>query len=286
MNRLKTTLREPGRSVAKGVTMVSILSGKGGVGKSVIAFNLAERAAAAGRKTLLVDADFCCGNLHILANVDPGNGLDAFAAEQNNLTDAVCRYNDKLDILARSTNGPLESLQEITQVAEFAGRLRRQAIGYDLVILDQGSGISNTATLLASTCDTNLIVLIPELTSISDCFGLCKFLYQANQALEARILINRAGSDHEAEYIWTRFAAMAEQFMGQVPSLAGHLLEDEAVLKAVAAQRAIADLSAETNVVQALTGIVADLGGVPRAIDSRISTHAINSTTATADIRE
>ena len=79
---------------------------------------------------------------------------------------------------------------------------------------------------------------------------------------------------------------MAEQFMGQVPSLAGHLLEDEAVLKAVAAQRAIADLSAETNVVPALTGIVADLGGVPRAIDSRISTHAINSTTATADIRE
>jgi len=286
VNRLKTALRGAGESVPKGVTMVSILSGKGGVGKSVIAFNLAERAAATGRKTLLVDADICCGNLHILANVDPGDGLDAFVLGQKNLNEAVCRYNENLDILARSASGPLPALQEVTEVAEFASQLRRQAIGYDLVIIDQGSGISNTATLLASAADSNLIVLLPELTSISDSFGLCKFLYQANQEIDCQILINRVESVHEAKYIWTRFAAMSEQFLGRVPSSAGSLPEDKAVRKAVASQRAIADMSPETSVIQALTDVAGALTGEPSSAGSRISTHAINSATAPADIRE
>ncbi len=286
MNRLKTIMRPTGAAVPKGVTIVSLLSGKGGVGKSVIAFNLAERAAAAGSKTLLVDADICCGNQHILANIDPGRGLDAFALEQANLADAVCGFNEELDILARSVNGPLADLQEISKVADLASRLRRQAIGYDLVILDQGSGISNTATLLASMADSNLIVLVPELTSISDSFGLCKYLYRANQAIDLRMLINRVESDHEAEYIWTRFVAMTEQFLGRVPTLAGKLPEDEAVRKAVAAQRAIADLSPEVSVVQAFTRLAAVLTGVPAPTGSRISTQTINSTPATAEIRE
>ena len=87
-------MRPTGDSVPKGVTIVSILSGKGGVGKSVIAFNLAEPAAAARSKTLLVDADICCGNQHILANIDPGRGLDAFALGQANLADTVCGFNE------------------------------------------------------------------------------------------------------------------------------------------------------------------------------------------------
>ena len=188
--------------------------------------------------------------------------------------------------LARSVNGPLADLQEVSKVADLASRLRRQAIGYDLVILDQGSGISNTATLLASMADSNLIVLVPELTSISDSFGLCKYLYRANQAIDLRMLINRVESDHEAEYIWTRFAAMTEQFLGRVPSLAGKLPEDEAVRKAVAAQRAIADLSPEASVVQAFTRLVAVLTGLSAPIGSRISTQTINSTPALAEIRE
>ncbi|MCD6249728.1 MAG: AAA family ATPase [candidate division Zixibacteria bacterium] len=286
MNRLEAALNEAGGSVTRGVTMVSILSGKGGVGKSVIAFNLAERAAVAGRKTLLVDADLCCGNIHILANVDPDNGLDAFALEQKNLTEAVCRYGENLDILARSDSGPLPALQDVTEVAKFARQLRRQAGGYDLVIIDQGSGISNTATLLASAADSNLIVMLPELTSISDSFGLCKFLYQANQEIECQILINRVESDQEANYLWTRFAAMSERFLGRVPSLAGSLPEDKVVRKAVATQQTIAEVSPESNVVQTLTGIVENLTGQHPAGGSRISIYDINSTTAPADIRE
>ena len=65
--------------------MISILSGKGGVGKTVIAFNLAERLSTAGLRVLLVDCDFACGNSHILANVRPEYGLGNYLAGQLSL---------------------------------------------------------------------------------------------------------------------------------------------------------------------------------------------------------
>jgi len=268
------------------VRVVSILSGKGGVGKSVVAFNLAERAAAAGLRTLLVDADICCGNLHILANIIPSGDLDAFAKEQKSLSEVITRYNENLDILARSETGPLEQLASPLDVARYVGRLRQEAGAYDLAIIDHSSGISDTATVFANASDMNLLLLVPELTSISDCYGLCKYLYQANQAVDCRLLINRVESDDEADHIWTKFTAMAEQFLGRVPSLAGILPEDKAVRRSVASQRPIIEISPESLAAQTLAGIVRNLMAEFSPTISGNSTLEINSVTATAEIRE
>ena len=79
-NRLQLKGQFGAKAERREMTMVSILSGKGGVGKSVIAFNLAERLAAKGHRTLLVDADVTSGNLHLLANVDGGDNVRRLTA--------------------------------------------------------------------------------------------------------------------------------------------------------------------------------------------------------------
>ena len=132
----------------------------------------------------------------------------------------------------------------------------------------------------------NLLLLVPELTSISDCYGLCKYLYQANQAVDCRLLINRVESDDEADHIWTKFAAMAEQFLGRVPSLAGTLLEDKAVRQSIASQRPIIEISPKSLVAQALAGIVRNLMAELSPTTVGNSTLEINSVTATAEVRE
>ncbi len=286
MNRLKKIFEASEHSDHPQACLVSILSGKGGVGKSVIAFNLAERAAAAGSKTLLVDADFYCGNLHILANVDPGEGLEAYLGRNKSLVEATTTYNENLDILSRSETGPLNSLNSVTEVAQWAARLREDASGYDLVILDHSSGISETATVLASASDVNLLVLVPELTSISDCYGLCKYLYQANQQLDCRLLLNRIDSEDEAEYLWTKFAATAEQFLGKVPGLAGSLPEDETVCRSVATQRPLSEISAQSPVAQALAALIGNLGGETKPVTAGHPNTTINNEAALAEIRE
>lgn len=286
MNRLDQSGRSEVRGEPGGLLVVSILSGKGGVGKSVIAFNLAERAAAAGCRTLLVDADIACGNLAILANVDPADGLERFSTEQCSLADAVVPLNEKLSLLAQSASGRIELLSSISQVAEFATNLRRQAESYDLVLIDHSSGISTAAAVLASASDLNLLVLVPELTSISDCYGLYKYLYQSNSSIDCRLLLNRTESKSEAEYVWSRFAALVEQFLGGAPQLAGVLPEDAVFRQAVAGQKPISAVAGESPVLQRLDDLIR--GFVPTVAGAIATGQSmeINNLTAYADIRE
>lgn len=266
--------------------LVSVLSGKGGVGKSVIAFNLAERMAHLGYRTLLVDADLSCGNLHILANVDPAKGFDAFAREEKGLSDATVKINDNLALLARSGSGPADELASVPALARLAAKLRSEAHRYDLVVIDHGSGITTSATVLAGASDINLLVLAPELTSIADCYGLCKYLYQSNRATECRLLFNRIATDDEAEYVWTRFSAMAEQFLGQTPGLAGALPEDASVRQSVAAQSSISAVAPDSSVLRAIENVIRNLGWVVSSQAASAQTREINIVTASADIRK
>ncbi len=97
MNRLNDirnghSAPEVGKSV-----LISILSGKGGVGKSVVAFNLAENLASGGAKVLLVDADLGTGNIHVLANLNSEYGIREFADGRLSLAEAVLPFARNLD---------------------------------------------------------------------------------------------------------------------------------------------------------------------------------------------
>jgi flagellar biosynthesis protein FlhG len=266
--------------------MVSILSGKGGVGKSVIAYNLAERAAATGYRTLLVDADCHGGNLHILTNSDPADGFDKFAREQGTLLDLAVTLNENLHLLARSSFGPIESLSTLSRIARCAARLRQQSTGFDLVVVDHGSGINTVATVFAGASDLNLLVMVPELTSISDCYGLYKYLRQTDRAIDCRILLNRAESDSDAEYLRVRFGAVVEEFMKETPRQAGVLPEDGAFRRSVASQQPISVIAPDSPVLHALDEIIRGLNSRSTAATTNNQPSTKNFLTPPADIRE
>ncbi|MBU0983202.1 MAG: P-loop NTPase [candidate division Zixibacteria bacterium] len=278
-NRFSIGLTE---GIGFGPRMISVLSGKGGVGKSVIAFNLAHQIGLSGRRVLLVDADFSCGNLHILANVAAEYGVMEFATGKLSLAEAVTRCAHSVDLLA-AANGGVTNV-DTSLVSTLAARLRHQAGNYDLIILDHGSGVSDPATVLAHASDLNVLVLIPELTSIADCYGLVKYLYNANANIDCRLLVNRVLSDDEAEYVQTKFAATAERFLRRVPGFLGHVPEDIDVRRSVGSQRPVIDINSQALVVQALTRVMPAVTGpaVDTAPVNRIET--INNEPATADI--
>jgi flagellar biosynthesis protein FlhG len=286
VNRFASSERHGAHVTGDRPQLVSVLSGKGGVGKSILAFNLAERAAELGYLTLLVDADCACGNLHVLANVDPGGGFEKFASEQSAVADLVVSFNESLKLLPRSSYGPIESLSSISQIARCAARLRKDAAGYDLVVIDHGSGINPVATVFAGASDANLLIMVPELTSISDCYGLYKYLRQTDRAIDCRVVLNRMESDAEAEYLWARFAAVIEQFMGETPRRAGQIVEDDAVRRSVAEQRPISGIDPESLVLQALDKIIRDLSSGSVVATANNQSKTINVLTAPADIRE
>lgn len=269
--------------------VVSVLSGKGGVGKSIISLNLAERASSMGFRTLLVDADFTSGNLHILSNTGSNRGLRRFAQKEATLDKLVRPLTPTLDLLTSGSGQPLEEFEDIKLVGQMARRLRESAHEYDVVVIDHASGVSKAATVIGAVSDTNLLVVIPELTSISDCYGLCKYLYSTYDQIDCRLVINRVNSEEESEYVRTKFSAVARRFLGRSPAYAGSVVEDTAVKLAVARQQPMAHAAPDSDVCQSLTSIARDLFGEPKQ-DSNGAEKAplqkININPATAEIRE
>jgi flagellar biosynthesis protein FlhG len=231
---------------------VSILSGKGGVGKSVLTYNLADRLASAGKRVLMVDLDVGCGNLHILANTAGQFGVTHLVAKELSLAEAVGGV-------------------------------------YDLVLVDHPSGKSEASIVLAAASDVNLLLVVPELTSIADACGLYKQLLKTDRSLDCRLLVNRAETDGEAEYIHRKFGALTERFYGRPPGYLGRLLEDGALRQAVATQAPLAAVDKETPTIADLDAIAAQLATGNIRVRTNRRSHdekAINNVPAEADIRE
>ncbi|UCE23374.1 MAG: AAA family ATPase [Candidatus Zixiibacteriota bacterium] len=285
-------MSDTGTTTARSVRIISIISGKGGVGKTVVAFNLAERLAAAGARVLLVDADLNCGNVHILANTTVTYGLHEVIRGELSVSEAAVSSEFGFDILAAGGGGDVWTEQDVTSVAGVMAGLRKLSTSYDFILVDNSSGVSKIADLITHASDTALLVLIPELTSISDCYGLYKHLTSSDSAVDCRLLVNRAESADEAEYIRKKLWAVSERFLRRTPGYLGHISEDRALRESVASQTALARLSTESTAVQQVTFLARSLLRVFGWLSEqehnypRNTQKTINKTTAMADIRE
>lgn len=285
MNRLNGLSQGRRTSDADRTVLVSILSGKGGVGKSVTAFNLAETLASSGRRVLLVDADISTGNIHILANLKSDYGLREFADGRLSLAEAVRPFAPNLDILPSISTGAAAEAGTVSSAVNIARQLRFQGSGYDLVILDHASGISDPATVMASASDLNLLMLVPELTSIADCYGLFKYLKQANSSVTCSLLLNRVEGDEESDYVRSKFLAVADRFLGDVPGFLGYLSEAVALRQSVARQEPVAIVTPDSRIVRDFSALSQKL--TDQCLRSRPAgaNHKINIHAATADTR-
>ncbi len=269
--------------------VLSILSGKGGVGKSILAFNLAYRFSTQGIRVLLVDADFANGNLHVLANVQARVGANEYLTRRLPLPEAVININDRLSLLAASWNERLAEDRNVVVTAQFINDLRTDAAGeFDLIIVDHASGRSNQSATLAHASDLNLLVVIPELTSLTDAYGLYKFLVGLNSHLPCGLVINRTQSEDEVGYIRSKFPELTQRFLKTAPIYCGFLSESSLIRKSIANQSPWLQLdfdSASSNELIDIANRLSDmllLDGEPGR-NNPFTT--INKVTATADIR-
>lgn len=284
MNRLELP-RRPENVVHRSSHMVSIVSGKGGAGKSMVAFNVAERLSASGASVLLVDGDLECGNQHILANMSCAFGVTEFVADEMPLSDAVTKINDLWHLLP----APASDGQSNCDLSKLADKLRFYGNNYDIIIIDLPSGITSDTLATAVSSELCLLLLLPELTSISDCFGLYKRICKQDRTTRCALLVNRAESDTEAIEIHDGFAELCRQFLRQFPESAGSLPEDSLFRKALASQQPLASLEPEAGAVQCLTKLaryIFNSGYSGKSETGKIHIKSTKEEPATADIRE
>jgi flagellar biosynthesis protein FlhG len=255
LNKLRFVAASQVPEKSAATRIVSVFSGKGGVGKTVFACNLAERIGSLGYRVLLVDADFSFGNVHFLTNANGDYGVGMFASGRLSLKEASTRITDHLDILASESNHDTKQLCDAKLAAATMKKLRQQADEYDLILIDHASGKSDAATVMALASDLNVLVVVPELTSLADGYGLFKHLIQTDSRINCSLVINRAESSDEADYVRRKFAALSNRFLNRMVPCLGYLPEDRAVRESVSSQRLLADVRYDSEVLQSLTRI-------------------------------
>lgn len=226
--------------------LMSVISGKGGSGKSVIAYNLADKLAYQGTRTLLVDADWNFGNLHLLANLIPKTTLYDITEGRLPAVEAVTRLKNNLDLIIAPSAMQSGIELNVIRFARFIERIRSDFRSYDLILFDTPTGQIDLLKIISSASDLNLFVINPELTSIANNFGLLKLLIKSNNQLNSHIFVNRADSGKDSEYIYRKLAALAGRYLKKVPFYAGFLYVHQSLIDSVERQKTVWETDSES----------------------------------------
>ncbi len=262
--------------------VIALMSGKGGVGKSVIAFNLAERMAAQQRRVLLVDADLNCGNQHILANVTAEYGIGHVLQGKLSLREALLNIEPNCSLLASVGAATNENDRDRDIIECLFNREFDINAAFDAVIIDCPSGISPVTAQAARLSEIGLLVVVPELTSIADAYALFKQVTAGRSSAALQLLLNRVADESEAAYLQQKFLALCERFIGAVPGFAGWLPEEPLVRRSVASQQALAAVAPDSQLIQSLEVIARRL--TVSTVAAEPQNRQVNTNPALADI--
>ncbi len=287
-NRLHT-YGVTGDGRVEGPKIISLISGKGGVGKSVLAFNIGAVLAHQGGRTLILDCDYHFGNIHILGNVVPEMTLADVIENSALFSESLMPIYNNLDLIASpSGTGRYHDFNSL-RFRRFLEQLKGLAAGYDYIILDTISGHLELIRQAAEYSNINLVVLNPELTSIADAYGLFKFLVKSKNDFSAHIFLNNIESESDYEYVYQKFTVLAGKFLGRVPLNAGYLFNDRHVIESVSKQRPLVELFPDSPAVSQLSSLCKILTAKSefRGNDNTVrGEDNINSLKALADIKE
>ena len=159
---------------------VSFSSGKGGVGKTNLAANIALLLAASKKKVLLLDADFGLANIDILINLKIKKNILDFFSSKASIADIIHRF-DGLEENFHILPG-VSGIKEITnlnsqQLLHLIQEIGKLLKNYDFFLIDTGAGIHDSVLRMNASSDDIIIIMNPEPTSITDSFALMKTMY-------------------------------------------------------------------------------------------------------------
>jgi MinD-like ATPase involved in chromosome partitioning or flagellar assembly len=217
----------------------AVASGKGGVGKSVIAGNLALAVARSGLSCLLVDGDLGAGNQHTLFGEEPRKqALDAFLSGEAGSLQSVCKPSrfpglslsfSRCDVIGAANPKHSQKHKLLRHLAK---------IDVDVVVIDLGAGTSFNTLDLFLAARVRLVVTTPEPTAVQNAYGFIKCAAARERArdpaaqLEPRILVNLA-TEQEARHVLQALGSVTTTFLGREPLRGGSVRKDPAMGTAV-----------------------------------------------------
>lgn len=261
-NRLRDMVLQRRETELSSMTsrVIAVTSGKGGVGKSNIAVNLAIQMRRLGKRVIIIDTDFGLANVEVLFGVNP----------KYNFGDVL---SGLVDVQAALTVGPMDipflsggsGITAMSNVTERQMNLLIESFLYlddmtDFIIIDTGAGVSRSVLNFVKASKETILVTTPDPTSITDVYALIKTVRDTTRELpEFKLVVNRVENPDEGADIYDKLSRVCDRFLGIKLMSLGNIPNDPHLSRAVKRQQPVSLLYPNAESTRCLEAICVKL---------------------------
>jgi flagellar biosynthesis protein FlhG len=232
--------REP-RSLTQPVRVIGISGGKGGVGKTTVAINMATAMAQMGRRILLLDGDLGLANVDVLLGVAPRLNLGHVISGERALENVLLEVPQGFAIIPGASG--IERLATLTDI-EHAGLVRAFSSlgrGIDTLIVDTAAGISPAVLQLLRACQHVVLTVCDEPASVTDAYAIAKVLSRGHGVSRFQVVASMTRERGAGENIFRTLSRVASRFLDVTLEYAGEIPEDPLLRRAIREQRPVVE---------------------------------------------
>jgi ATPases involved in chromosome partitioning len=218
--------------------IITITSGKGGVGKTNVATNMAITYGQMGKKVILIDADLGLANVNVMMNLIPQYNLYHVIRKQKKMSEIILDTEYGIKLVAGASG--------FSKIANMTEEERNSFISEmytlsdaDIIIIDTSAGVTKNVLGFVAAADEVVIVTTPEPTSITDAYGIIKIIATEvdNLNINLKMIVNRVGSAMEGKRVADRMTQIAAQFLNLKVEYLGFIYDDSLVSQSVLRQK-------------------------------------------------
>lgn len=223
------------------VRVITVTSGKGGVGKTNVSANLAISLANQGKKVLVMDADLGLGNIDVLLGLHPKNTLESVISGERTLDEVMVDGPAGIKVIPAASG--IKNMAELStnQHAGIIQAFSQVDQDIDVLIIDTAAGIADSVVSFACAAQEVLVVVCDEPASITDAYALIKLLHKEYGLFRFRVLTNMVKNVQAGREVYDKLVKVTDRFLDVALEFTGAIPYDETVLKAIRKQRAVVE---------------------------------------------
>jgi len=200
------------------IRVISVTSGKGGVGKTSVVANLALALCRMSKRVLILDADLGLANMDIMLGLNPRYSISHVLKGEKRLEEVMVSAPGGFTLIPAASG-----VQELTELDDsqrlfLLSELDLLQDMFDVLLIDTGAGISSNVMYFNFAATEKVVIVTNEPTSLTDAYALIKILTHKYQQKRFKVLVNSARSAAEADRIYRHLGLVVDQFLGS-PSL-------------------------------------------------------------------
>lgn len=229
-------------NATEGITVLAITGGKGGVGKTNIAINLAIALADLQSKVMLLDADFGLSNIDVMLGIRAKRNLHHVLKNECGVEDIVLNGPHGIQIIPAASGvkemanlSAHEHMGIIDSISQFNPSL-------DYFIIDTAPGINESVSLFTQLANNILIVVCDEPASMADAYALIKVLSKKGVKQKFQIITNMVESSAHGHRLFSQLEKVSNHFLEASLEYCGYIPNDKYVKKAIQKQKSVIDV--------------------------------------------